>query len=103
MNNDIFLPTGPAGLASSLLSSRPVTDGEPVNAAVTNRLPQTNSGNTAYLHELVKRIHTTSGEFLYGVPVAADVVPGDFVYYDGQTRRFSVASPSAFVLDRAVN
>jgi len=89
MNHEIFLPSGPAGIASSLLTGHPVLDGEPVSAAVTNRLPQTNTGNTAYLHELVKRVYNTSGEFLYDVPVAEDVVPGDFVYYDGSARVFA--------------
>ena len=86
---DLFLPSGPTGIASSLLSGRPVSDGEPVNAAVTNRLPRVNSGNMAYLHELLKRLHNRSGEFLYDVPIADDVVPGDFVYLDGAARVFA--------------
>lgn len=91
MNKDIFLPTTSIGIAASLLSSRAVSDGEPVDAATTNRLPRTNSFNTAYLHELLKQLRNTAGEFLWNVPVADDVVPGDFVYYDGTDRVFSKA------------
>jgi len=99
MDRDIFLPTGAHGVASSLLTGRPVSDGEPVNATVTNRLPRTNQGNTAYLHELLKRVRDTSGEFLYDVPVAADVVPGDFVYYDGTSRVFAKGLAQSSIRD----
>lgn len=91
MTEPRFLNAGPTGMAGSLLTSRPVTDGEPVSAAVTNRLPVTNSINTAWLHELLKRLHDNSGEFLWGVPIAPDVVVGDFVYYDGTDGRFAKA------------
>ena len=89
MSQETFLPNTVPTSASSLLSNRPVLDGEPVTAAVTNRLPTTNQGNTAYLHELLKRAKNNCGEFLWGVPVAEDVICGDFVYYDSGSRVFA--------------
>jgi len=89
MTNPLFLPSSTQGVAGSLLSNRPVSDGEPVNASVTNRLPVTNSVNTAYLLEILKRGMNNSGEFLWNIPIAPDVVTGDFVYYDGIERRFA--------------
>jgi hypothetical protein len=89
MTNPLFLPSGATGIAGTLLSNRPVTDGEPVTASVTNRLPVTNSVNTAYLLELFKRGMNNSGEFLWGVPIAPDVVIGDFVYFAGTEGRFA--------------
>jgi hypothetical protein len=88
MSDDIFLSTAPTGLASSLLTSRPVSDGEPVNAATTNRLPGTNAANTSYLHSLIKQGYNQAGEYLWGMPIADDVIIGDFVYYAAETRRF---------------
>ena len=89
MTNPLFLPSSTTGIAGTLLSSRPVLDGEQVTASVTNRLPVTNSVNTSYLHELLKRGMNNSGEFLWDVPIAPDVVVGDFVYYAGTERRFT--------------
>jgi hypothetical protein len=83
-----FLNNKPRGIASSLLQNRPVADGEPVNAAVTNRLPGTNAANVAYLHSLVELGFDLSGEYLWDMPVADDVVIGDFVYFSATTRVF---------------
>ena len=91
MPNDIFLNSTPAGLASSLLKSRPVVDGELVNAATANRVPVVNQGNIAYLHDLLQSACDLSGAFLWGVPIAGDVVVGDFVYYDPVRRVFDKA------------
>jgi len=99
MPNDIFLNSTPAGLASTLLKSRPVVDGEPVNAAVTNRVPVTNQGNIAYIHDLLKTAYDHSGEFLWGIPIADDVVAGDFVYYDSVRRVFDKALAKFVIQD----
>ena len=99
MPNDIFLNSTPAGFSSSLLKSRPVVDGEPVNAATTNRVPVVNQGNIAYLHDLLQLAGDRSGAFLWGVPIAGDVVAGDFVYYDPVRRVFDKALAKFVVQD----
>ena len=98
-NSDIFLNLTPATIDSLLLSNRSVMDGEPVNAAVTNRLPGTNQSNVGYLHELLKKAKDNSGEFLWGVPVANDVLPGHFVYFDSVNRVFAKALTKFYVRD----
>ena len=90
-NTDIFLSSTPASMATSLLTNRLVVDGEPVNASVTNRMPQTNRDNLAYLHGILRRLEYGSGEFLWGVPAAEAVEVGDFVYYDAASRCFTPA------------
>jgi len=88
VNYDFVLDSVPLSIADSLLSGRPVTDGDPVNAAVTNRLPQTNAANTAYIHSLIKQFRDLSGEYLWRMPIANDVRIGDFVYLDIHAREF---------------
>jgi hypothetical protein len=83
-----FLESVPLGIGDALLTSRPVMDGEPVNAAVTNRLPKTNDANTAYIHGLIKRFHNLSGEYLWQMPITPEVRIGDFVCYDVRYRAF---------------
>ena len=85
---DIFLQSNPASFFAPLLTARSVVDGEQVTAAVTNRLPEANQQNTLLLHEILKRINTASGEFLWNVPVSPEVESGDFVAYDTSRRVF---------------
>jgi hypothetical protein len=89
--SDLFLNTFPTGIASSLLTGRPVSDGEQINAEITNRLPKTNAVNAAYLHSLLKQGYNQAGEYLWGMPIADDVIIGDFVYYETVTKRFEKA------------
>ena len=89
---DIFLHPSLLGSAgASLLSGQAVSNGEPITADVTNRLPQVNTTNTAYLYELFRKDRNTSGSFLWNVPVASGVVPGDFVYFDAGAGVFDKA------------
>ena len=83
-----FLESVPLSIPDSLFSNRPVMDGEPVNAAVTNRLPRANAENTAVIHALIKQFRNLSGEYLWRMPISADVVIGDFVYFDAHSRVF---------------
>jgi hypothetical protein len=87
-NPDIFLPNEIVGIASTLLSTRPVADGERVNATVTNRLPTTNYANASYIHDLLKKGYNNSAQFLYDQYIADDVQIGDFVFYNFENRVF---------------
>jgi hypothetical protein len=89
--SDLFLKSDPSGISGSLLSGRLVLDGEPVTAGVTNRTPQANQANLSYVWEILKGLRDRSGEFLYGMPAAPGVLPGDFVYYDEAEHRFAAA------------
>jgi hypothetical protein len=88
---DIFLPTTITGVASNLLTGKLVSDGEPVTATVTNRVPRVNAANENYLHDLLRKLHNSSGEFLWNQPIAPDVEIGHFVYYSKTTRQFEKA------------
>jgi len=87
-----FLQSVPWGVPSSLLSSRPVADGEPVNAAVTNRLPGTNATNLSYIHSLIQSFNDLSGQYLWRMPMASDVT--DILFKDDgdMVRRRPVAA-----------
>ena len=86
--SNLFLESVPLSIPETLLTSRPVMDGEPINAAVTNRLSIINAENTALLHTLIKRFRDLSGEYLWQMPISHDVVIGDFVYFDAYAHVF---------------
>ena len=86
--NNPFLQSVPLSIPAVLPPSRPISDGEPINAAVTNRLPVNTAGNMAIIHDLIKRFRDLSGEYLWQMPIAADVTVGDFVYFDPHAHAF---------------
>jgi hypothetical protein len=90
--SDEFLQSVPLNIPDVLLSSHPVMDGEPIDAATTNRLPQVNARNTASIHDLIKKFRDLSGEYLWQMPITSDVRIGDFVYFDAHSRLFDRGS-----------
>ena len=97
-----FLKSIPLSIPDVLHAGRPVRDGEPVNAAVTNRLPSVNAANTEALHALIKTFRDFSGEYLWQMPIDGDTKVGDFVYFDSQSHVFKPGLARFTVEDRRV-
>jgi hypothetical protein len=90
-NINIFLPNNIPDIANNLLTGKFIADGEPITAAVTNRIPQVNNANAQYIYSLLQKAYNSAGEFLRNQPIADDVQVGHFVYYCNKTKVFQRA------------
>lgn len=68
-----------------------VSDGEPVNSAVTNRVPEENRRNILYLYDLLTASGVGSSLMARDVPAAASVALGSPVYLNTSLSRIEMA------------
>ena len=68
-----------------------ITDGENVNASVSNRTARQLISNVNYLNEQMGNLLAGAGNYAYGVTVSSDTVVGSPVYLDSSTGAYKSA------------